>query len=473
MAASRKLPSASAAFLAPLQLRGKRVVVGLSGGIDSVVLLHVLHEYARRFGYKLSAVHVNHGLSPNAADWQKFCSSYCRDLGVPFKAFKVKVKRKRDGLEAAAREARRAAMLKTGADAIAFGHHLDDQAETVLFNLLRGTGLEGASGMPALGRLGGKALLRPLLEVSRAEVRAYAARNGLEWIEDESNANEALTRNFIRGSVGPLLETRFPRWRENLARAARHFAGAELDAHRLLRAYLKDKGLRAPSEAKLVEMLKQLGSASAAIAHDGVVFRRYRSKVFLEKGKSRTPFKPRAWNGESRLALPDGELRFRRVKGQGIDSALLGKKSFQVRLRSGGERLRTDAKRPSRTLKNLFQEAGVPPWERERMPLLCCGKDVVWVPGLGVNVAYRAGGTVLGVVPKWCPRVAPRSEIRHRLGVKPGDRVRFRELENGVVIERQDNRVEAPFGTLKARRGATLKQMASQTRKGWTRRARG
>ncbi len=412
MAASRKLRSASAtpagaslAVLASANLRGKRVAVGLSGGIDSVVLLHVLHGLAPRFGYKLSAIHVNHGLSPNAAGWQKSCSALCLDLGIPFKASKVKVKRRGEGLEAAARAARRAAMLKLKVDVVAFGHHLDDQAETVLFNLLRGTGLEGASGMPAIGRLGGKTLLRPLLAAARAQIRAYAARHGLGWIEDESNANEALTRNFIRRSVGPLLETRFPRWRENLARAARHFAGAELDAHRLLRTYLKGKGLRAPSEAKLVEMLKQLGSASAAIAHDGVVFRRYGNRVFLDKGKGGSPFIPRAWNGESRLELPalDGELRFRRVKGQGIDSALLAKKLFQVRLRSGGERLRTDAKRPSRTLKNLFQETGVPPWERERMPLLFCGNELAWAPGLGVDAKFLSARGAPGIVPSWLP----------------------------------------------------------------------
>ena len=405
MAASRKLPNASEALLAPLQLRGKRIAAGLSGGIDSVVLLHVLHGLAPRFGYKLSAIHVNHGLSANAGNWQKFCSALCLELGIPYKALKVKVKKQRHGLEAAAREARRAALVKSGADVIAFGHHLDDQAETVLFNLLRGAGLEGASGMPVVGKLGGKTLLRPLLDVSRDAIRAYAGDHGLAWIEDESNADESLTRNFIRRRVGPLLETRFPRWRENLARSARHFAGAELDAHRLLRAYLKGKGLRAPSEAKLVEMLKQLVSSSASIPHDGVVFRRYRDKVFLEKRREKSSFKPRVWSGESRLKLPslDGELRFKRVRGQGFDSTLLERNTFQIRLRSGGERLRTDARRPSRTLKNLFQEAGVPPWERERMPLLFCGDELVWAPGLGVDAKFLSAGSAPGILPEWQP----------------------------------------------------------------------
>jgi tRNA(Ile)-lysidine synthase len=385
-------------------MRGKRVAVGLSGGLDSVVLLHVLHGLAPRYRYKLSAVHVNHGLSPNAADWQKFCSVLCHELGVPFKAIKVNVKKQHQGLEAAAREARRTAFSSVRADAIALAHHLDDQAETVLFNLLRGTGLAGASGMPVQGRLDRKLMLRPLLGVPRSAIRAYAAEHRLGWIEDESNADESLTRNFIRRRVGPLLEARFPRWRENLARAARHFAGAELDAQRLLRTYLKGKGLRAPSEAKLLEMLKQLSSRSTEVAHDGKLLRVYRNKIFLKKNeKQAVEFKPQPWNGESRLPLPalGGELRFRRVRGQGIKSALLKKNSLQIRLRSGGERLRTDALRPSRTLKNLFQEAGVPPWERGRMPLLYCGEDLVWVPGLGVDAKFANAGREVGIVPQW------------------------------------------------------------------------
>src|SRR5204862_6716314 len=124
----------------------------------------------------------------------------------------------------------------------------------------------------------------------------------------------------------------------------RHFSAADLDARALLRAYLKRKGLRAPSEAKLVEMLKQLGSAKGEIAHDGVVFRLYRKKIFVTKKKTKSPaFKPQSWNGEAKLALPGGELRFRSARGRGIDRGRLKHKALQVRLRSGGERLQPDA----------------------------------------------------------------------------------------------------------------------------------
>jgi len=382
-------------------MRGKRVAVGLSGGLDSVALLHVMHGLAPRLGYRLSAIHVNHGLSPNAGDWQEFCSALCLELGVPFKAVKVRVEKRRHGLEAAAREARREAFMKQNVQAIALAHHLDDQAETVLLNLFRGAGPAGASGMRARGRLGNKVLLRPLLEVPRSAIRAYAGEHGLGWIEDESNADEGLTRNFIRRRLGPLIETKFPRWRESLARAARHFAAAQLDARGVLRAFLKEKGLRAPGEAKLVEMLKQLGAKQAEISHDGVVMRLYREKLFIEKEKAKPAgFPPRSWKGEARLQLPGGELRFRRTRGRGIDGSLLKKQAFHVRLRSGGERLRPDARRPSRTLKNLFQEAGVPPWQRERLPLLYCGKRLVWAPGLGVDAAFVSAP---GIVPDWRP----------------------------------------------------------------------
>lgn len=371
-----------------------------------MVLLDVLARLAPRCGFELRAIHVNHGLSPNAARWQRVCAARCRARGIPFRAAAVKVSPRGRGLEAAAREARYRVLRAAHVDAVALAHQLDDQAETVLLNLLRGAGVEGASGMPAVGRLGAKLLLRPLLCVPRAAIAAYARDRRLSWVEDESNANEALTRNFLRHRVGPLLESRFPRWREALARAARHFAGRELDAKQLLRAYLKGKGLRAPSEGKLAEMLKQLGSGSpgTAIVHEGAILRAYRGKIFLTKARDAAlPFRARAWNGEAKLALPElgGELRFRKARGRGIDRQLVGKGGFQIRLRSGGERLRPDANRPRRTLKNLFQEAGVPPWERGRLPLLYRRRKLVWVPGLGVDVEFQPHRSSPGIVVEW------------------------------------------------------------------------
>lgn len=411
MAASRKprsaeLLAAARAALAGLDLRGQRLAAGYSGGVDSTVLVHVLRCLAPEFGYRLSAVHVHHGLSRNADAWRKSCAAFCRQSGIPFTSRRVRVIRTGKGLEAAARAARRKVFEGLRVGAIAFGHQLDDQAGTVLFNLLRGTGLAGASGMPAVGKLGKKPLLRPLLAVPREAILAYAKANRLPWIEDDSNADEALTRNFLRRRVGPLLASRFPRWRESLARAARHFSSMRLDERALLREFLASKGLRAPSEARLAEMLKQIGSGSSrmALAHDGVVLRRHKGAVLVGKTVDSRAFKPVSWNGASRMALPGlgGELRFRRVSGRGIDRARAAA-GLTVRLRAGGERLQPDPKRPRRTLKNLFQESGVPEWQRGRLPLLVCGEDLVWVAGLGVDASWASGRGAPGILPEWWP----------------------------------------------------------------------
>jgi tRNA(Ile)-lysidine synthase len=267
-------------------------------------------------------------------------------------------------------------------------------------NLLRGAGRRGAAGMPREAKFRGKTLWRPLLGVSRKEIEAYAREHRLEWIEDESNANEALTRNFVRRQVGPLLDKRFPGWKQSLARAARHFSRREAGAQDLLRKFLHAKGLRAPSEANLVEMLKQLTSrgSKTLIEHDGARFRVYRGSLVEDRRAG--SFTPIPWRGERKLALPElgGELRFRRARGKGIAADA---KPLQIRVRKGGERLQPDPRRPRRTLKNLFQEAGVPPWERDRLPLLARGDDVVWVPGLGVDVKYQAPKNASGILPEW------------------------------------------------------------------------
>jgi tRNA(Ile)-lysidine synthase len=400
MASTRKRRSAevdAAVRRALAGLRGKRIAVGLSGGVDSVVLLHALAAS----GAAVRVVHIHHGLSANADAWARFCRRFCRQLGVPITVRRVRVEKRN---EAAARAARYAALRKLEFDVLALAHQLDDQAETVLMNLLRGAGARGASGMAARARFDERLLVRPLLEVARESIVAYARDHGLEWVEDESNASDAFTRNFLRLRVAPLLAARYPRWREALARAARHFARTDAAAERLLRAYLKEKGLRAPSEAKLVEMLKQLTASApgALIEHDGVRLRRYRDQVTIDtQGAPSGLFRPVAWRGERRVPLPalGGELRFRRVQGAGIDPSLAG--DWRVKLRSGGERLQPDPRRPRRSLKNLFQEAGVPPWQRQKLPLLYCGEELVWAPGLGIDARYRSPKNLAGWVPEW------------------------------------------------------------------------
>ena len=177
--------AAAQRLLGALALRDRTIAVGLSGGVDSTVLLHVLRALAPAHGYVLRAVHVHHGISPNADAWARFCRKMCRDWHVPLSTMRIEIGPLRGkGLESAARDARRAALARVRADALVLAHHLDDQAETVLLSLLRGAGVRGASAMPALGRLGTKLLRRPLLQVPRARFLRSARRHRPQRVAD-------------------------------------------------------------------------------------------------------------------------------------------------------------------------------------------------------------------------------------------------------------------------------------------------
>lgn len=421
--------------------------MGLSGGVDSVVLLDILAGLERRRGFVLTAVHVNHQLSPDAEHWARFCRSLCRARGTPVRILKVEVPRG-NSVERAARAARYAAFARVRADHIALAHNLDDQAETVLLQLLRGAGVKGLAAMPSVrkaeggGRKAEPAILRPLLDVPRTEIEAYARARRLGWIEDESNADRSFLRNYLRHEVLPLVAARVPSYRSTLARAARHFAEAaellddlaradaeaagggralKLEALRrlsparaknLLRWFIAQRGLPMPSAARLEEALRQTLSAKpdaqVCIRLDGWEIRRYAGAVHLVPHADSLPARfSRAWRGEPRLSIPElgGVLVMRRSRGAGIDAAKLASDEVSVRVRRGGERMQLHPGGPHRTLKNLFQEAGVPPWERSRLPLLYCGNTLVWVPGIGIAAGFAAAGNTPSVLPEWLRRL--------------------------------------------------------------------
>lgn len=210
------------------------VCIALSGGVDSVVLLNVLAGLRPALQLDLSAIHVNHGLSANAESWSGFCADLCRQLDVPLTIARVTVERDASvGLEAAARKVRYGVFAAVEADYLLLAQHADDQAETVLHQILRGTGLRGMAGMGESRLLrDGLVMLRPLLGVTRTEIEAYARNQQLAWVEDESNADTAYMRNFLRHDIAPMLGERFPHFRESLARTARHAS----EAHEMLDA---------------------------------------------------------------------------------------------------------------------------------------------------------------------------------------------------------------------------------------------
>lgn len=300
------LPATVAACLQRHVGPDDRLLLGLSGGIDSVVLLKLLAGKVP-VG-RLAALHVNHGISPFAQEWEHFSLSLCKQLDIPCTSVRVDVERgSADGLEAAARRARHAVFAAAACDWVVLAHHRDDQAETLLFNLLRGCGTAGAAAMRASsGRL-----LRPLLSVGRGEIETYARQQGLTWCDDESNCDEKHARNFLRQSIFPALKGRFPAAAENFAKAAGRFAEAndlldalartdlgadqttfpisvaslaaldEVRARNVLRYLLSSSDVQIPSERRLRESLRQMLEAGAD-RHPSVVLGRHR--LFRRRG---------------------------------------------------------------------------------------------------------------------------------------------------------------------------------------------
>jgi tRNA(Ile)-lysidine synthase len=465
MASSRKSSRSKAAFsdvaariavqLKDIVRPSDRLLVGLSGGVDSVVLLDNLQRVARKLRLRLSALHVNHQLSPHARGWEAFCRRLCRARGIPFQSVKVRVRRG-DSLEAAARAARYAIFARQDCDYVVLAHHRDDQVETLLLQLLRGAGVKGLAAMPLLRKAeGGRrkakgdpspithhpspAILRPLLDVTRDEILEYAKARKLKWVEDESNADIYYQRNYLRREVLPVIARRFPAYRVTLARAAGHLAEAArvLDeigaadgagqmeegalavdalrrlpaarARNLLRYFLSRHGVSMPGVERLDEALRQALHAKldarVEIELNGASLRRYAGNVHVVRLAGMPRRFSKRWRGEPRLALPElgGVLTLVPGSGGGLSRARLRGRAITIRLRRGGERLQPDCRRPRRSLKNLLQEARIPQWERERLPLIFCGEKLVWASGIGVDCAFQAKNGEAALLPAWLP----------------------------------------------------------------------
>jgi tRNA(Ile)-lysidine synthase len=393
----------------------------------------------------VAALHVHHGLSPHADAWAAFCAAECHRRGVTLAVHRVRVDRAPgQSLEAQARAARYAALAQADADVVALAHHADDQAETVLLQLLRGAGPHGLAAMSATRSAGGPPFIRPLLALTRAAIEAYARRHRVAWIDDESNADTRIRRNYLRHEIAPRLATAFPGYPATLARTAAHHAEAALlqdelaaqdaggaaaepapaldraafvalaqrsphRARNLLRWCIRRHGLPPPSTARLAAMQEQLVHAAAdarvRLAHAGAEIGIHRGRIVIHR-----PTAARyaiRWDGEPSLALPHGTLLFGTVAGGGLAAAAVAAAPVVVRPREGGERIRLAANRPRQPLKRLLQEAGVPAWERDGWPLVWCGDTLAAVPGLGVAAGFQASAGADGYDVRWQPRAWP------------------------------------------------------------------
>lgn len=388
-------------------LPGGRLHVAFSGGLDSSVLLDLLAASQAARARGLHALHVDHGLHADSPHWATHCRKVADALDVPITVVPVHVDRGSGlGLEAAARAARHAVFEGHLVDGgiVALAQHRDDQVETVLLKLLRGAAPEGLGAMRPLRRCGGGWLWRPLLDVPRSDLHEHAMRRGLAWIEDPSNTALAHDRNFLRLELLPRLRERWPATDANLAQAAARASEAadviEADAraalsalrgtdpaslpiaawHALspalrdavLRRWLRELGLPAPTRDQASELARQLSAAHRdripLVAWPGAELRRYRE--YMHAMAPLAPM-PRDWQRPfdgTPLPLPCdlGTLGLVDARDQPVRVS----PGLYVRFRRGGERLRLPDRAHRSELRDLFQQAGVPPWQRDRLPIL-------------------------------------------------------------------------------------------------------
>ncbi len=435
----------------------KRIVIGYSGGVDSHVLLHLcaaLPELRPR----VTAVYIHHGLQAVADDWAVHCQRTAEALGVAFMAIPVNA---RAGLgqspEEAARNARYAAFrtLIGAGDVLMFAQHRQDQLETVLLQLFRGSGLQGLSGMPNHIKFGAGWLLRPLLEASQQAVLDYAHTYQLQWVEDPSNLSNAYDRNFLRNSIVPLLKQRWPALDKTVARSAGHcqeagqwlsviaeqqFAAVFDQARQALsipqllalpepaqrwviRHWYGHLHLKMPSQAFMgrifAEVIHAQASGNPQLLGQGHCLRRYRDTLYClpMQAESLQPADlPPAitWvDKQTPLILPDGNCLQGAPATSGILRSVWQQADIVIQFRRGGEKITLPKRTGSHCLKKLYQEAAIPPWQRPLMPLVYLNGQLAAVGALWISTQfYQAQGDCVRLL------IMPRRQGGHQDGPK-------------------------------------------------------
>jgi len=417
-----------------------QILVGLSGGMDSILLLELLNEQID--SKRIQAVHINHGLSDNADQWQRFTEDYCRQLGVDFYAEKIQLVVTGEGIEAAAREARYTVfekrLKKNGL--LFLAHHADDQVETVLYRLLRGSGSKGLAGMPESRSLGLGKLIRPLLAYSKQAVQREAVDKGLKWIEDESNLDNHFDRNYLRNRVVPIISERWPDYAQSVMHSAalshqadqlskdlatEDIAGLDPKKERagwsisieafsaftklrqknILRYWSEIQYLSAPSATIINEILSSVigarQDASPEVVWRSQCWARFQNRLYLltYKNKQHQRDQTIRWDLQNSLFLADGScLKAQFSGGKGLTSKI---DSVEIRYRRGGERCRPLGRGRSTSLKKLLLEYQLPPWLRDRVPLFYVEDQLVAVGDLWVCEGWCAGSEERGIEIHW------------------------------------------------------------------------
>jgi len=421
--------------------RPSRFVVAFSGGLDSTVLLHALSALRDELNTPVVAIHIDHGLQQESADWGAHCRKTAEELGVDYRCLSVNVQfESGKGPEASAREARYAALHAEleHDDWLLSAHHREDQAETLLLNLVRGSGPAGIAGIGAIRRFGPGWLARPLLEFNRATLVEYAESHALRWVDDPSNADRRFDRNFLRHEVLPRLKSRWPDISARLQRSAQHAGEASLllanladidlkslggrperlpidgllglstaRQRNLLRHALRRLGLSTPTAMQLSRVLKEViparEDAQPLVSWPGASVRRYRNGLYLLPEKLLESPEVIPVSADSvLLGAGLGVLQFVPGSAHGLAEQVLAR-DLRVSFRQGGEQFQPEGQSHTRKLKKLLQQEGIVPWMRDRLPLVYADDELIAVGDLWLSAAAVSEP---GVALRWRDRPA-------------------------------------------------------------------
>lgn len=415
--------------------------VAYSGGLDSTVLLHALAQLRVRWpAVRVRATHIDHGLDPASPEWARHCESCVSQIGIELTTLEVDVRDVAEiGVEAAARKARYQALREQlgPGEILVTAHHADDQLETFLLQLLRGSGVAGLAAMPAVTSFGHGHHARPLLGFDRAALGAYGEARKLRWLDDPANRELRYDRAYLRHTVLPLLTRRWPAAATSTLRTTRHCAEAldlcnDLAAQDLttledsgalncvalstfspgrirnvLRYWIRCHGKRVPSSKKLnavvVDVLNAAPDSTPVVTWAGTEIRRHRNRLYIMSPLAAAGGLSMHWSVSDRLALGAGcgTLGTEQSRGEGIAAEQLNRARVTVQFRTGGERLTPKGHRQSKALKNLFQEQGILPWMRDRVPLICLDGELAAVADICVASQFCADTGEPGVKIVW------------------------------------------------------------------------
>jgi tRNA(Ile)-lysidine synthase len=418
--------------------------VAYSGGLDSHVLLHAIAQIKDQLNGSVQTIHVHHGLQEEADSWLEHAEDIARRLDIPLTPLRLNLRpTKGESLEAVARNARYQAMqaLMGRGDLLLTAQHQNDQAETLLLQLLRGSGPSGLAAMPEIAAIGEAWLVRPLLDLTRAELTAYAELSGLKWVEDGSNSDLRFDRNYIRHQLMPLIEARWPACSSTMSRSARHCAEAqELIDHlaiqdysdvqfeggrqlsvakirrlspsrcrAVIRYWVVKQGFQLPSTVHLDRILGEVLTAaedrSPIVVWAGAEVRRFQEQLFIMSPLPRHDAAVTLpWSRLSSLQLPTGSGLFylKEQVGRGISLDVWQRGVVEVRFRQGGERCRRQGEQVTRSLKRVFQEVlQISPWLRDRIPLIYIDGELAAVADFFICESFAAAVGQVAVMPCW------------------------------------------------------------------------